>query len=1206
MKKIYAILTLLLCITIQAGAQRTRFYNLTSSEIRIDSLLPSVAHNFQLPLNHKDSLYAVVFKYPEYIDMTPGEIKKYKELTEEEPAETPDVQLYTVYSQARPTLLATWCPVVKRNNKYQYLVSYMIEVTASPAPRTSKAGDAFGLTQRLNAMKAPATPAERYADHSILRSGKWAKIRVSSSGIHQLTDDVIRSAGFNDLSKVKIYGYGGNLVPETLSEEYITSHDDLQEVPSCTVNGRRLFYANGPVYWKDQSTATRVRNPYSDYGYYFITQTDATPASISVEELAKVAEASFDRYHTLHEIDNYAWYEGGRNLVENGTITLGQSKNYSLYIPEGNTSASLTVATSSQAGSKVEVYLNDKLIGTQTVKLKAYDKANDSISTWKITNGIVRDNKLTIKTISGGPVRLDYFYATYASPTPMPSLANDAFPVPEYSCNITNQDLHADREYDMVIIVPTSQKTIAQANRLKELHEKKDGLKVRIVPADEIYNEFSSGTPDVSAYRRYMKMMYDCSPKVDGIPVYPKHLLLFGDCLWDNRMKTTAAASLSTDDYLLCYESENSYNEVNCYVSDDFIAMLDDDEAISVYNPAADSYSYTGIPDIGVGRIPVSTIGAAEGVVNKIIQYANGTYAGDWQNTLMFLGDDGNSNIHMEDINRVAETTAKLHPGYYIRKIMWDAFTMQKTSTGNSYPEITAIIKQQQEDGALIIDYGGHGSNASLSHEKVILLKDFSNFRGTNYPLWVTASCDIMPFDAAADNNGEYALLNAKGGAIGFYGTTRTVYSNYNYYINNNFINYVLSYDKNGRPNTLGTANRLTKEALVKNKQDLSVNKMQYSLLGDPALALRLPTLNAVIDSINGVSVANAEPTTIKAGSIVTIKGHISDGTQKVSSFNGTATGMVLDTKETITCKMNDQSTDGTTKAMTYQDRTKMLYHGSNKVTNGEFSFIFSTPKEINYDDGNGLITVYAISEDKSLSAHGETTNFFINGSETVPNDSIGPSIYCYLNTPDFTNGGVVNSTPFFVAQIEDKDGLNAAGSGIGHDMQLVIDGSSQKTYSLNKNFQYDFGSYQSGQTFYSIPALEPGKHTLRFRAWDNLNNPSTATLSFEVRAGLEPTLTTLYATPNPAKENVTFIISHNRPKSEVEVKLEVMDAAGRLLFVTSEEQMSSKDSVITTTWDLTLDNGAKVQTGIYLYRVSLSCDGSSWTSKAKKLIVVR
>ena len=88
--------------------------------------------------------------------------------------------------------------------------------------------------------------------------------------------------------------------------------------------------------------------------------------------------------------------------------------------------------------------------------------------------------------------------------------------------------------------------------------------------------------------------------------------------------------------------------------------------------------------------------------------------------------------------------------------------------------------------------------------------------------------------------------------------------------------------------------------------------------------------------------------------------------------------------------------------------------------------------------------------------AQGHEEGFTIDGSEVVYNDSIGPSIYAYLNSPSFVNGGEVNSTPYFYAQITDKDGINASGNGIGHDMQLTIDGKLTQTYILNDNFRYD------------------------------------------------------------------------------------------------------------------------------------------------------
>ena len=219
--------------------------------------------------------------------------------------------------------------------------------------------------------------------------------------------------------------------------------------------------------------------------------------------------------------------------------------------------------------------------------------------------------------------------------------------------------------------------------------------------------------------------------------------------------------------------------------------------------------------------------------------------------------------------------------------------------------------------------------------------------------------------------------------------------------------------------------------------------------------------------------------------------------------------------------------------------------------------------------------------------------------------DSIGPSIYCYLNSPSFSNGDRVNPTPYFVARITDQNGINAAGSGIGHDLQLIIDGDMQHTYNLNENFSYDFGSYTSGSTFYALPELAPGQHRLLFRAWDVYNNPSTTELTFTVVKGLKPNLFSISCTNNPAHTSTTFIVNHDRMGSNVNVAIDVFDMSGRLLWTHSENGVS-EGSAYTVNWNLTLDNGAALQTGVYLYRVRIGSDGSSMTSKAKKLVVVR
>jgi hypothetical protein len=281
-----------------------------------------------------------------------------------------------------------------------------------------------------------------------------------------------------------------------------------------------------------------------------------------------------------------------------------------------------------------------------------------------------------------------------------------------------------------------------------------------------------------------------------------------------------------------------------------------------------------------------------------------------------------------------------------------------------------------------------------------------------------------------------------------------------------------------------------------------------------------------------------------------------------------------------------------------------VLFNGADSVRNGHFSFNFAVPMDINYSNGTGQINLYAVNNSHTLEANGRSNAFVVGGTEDAPNDSIGPSIYCYLNTPSFVNGGDVNTTPFFVAQITDKDGINAAGTGIGHDLELIIDNSMSMTYVLNSNFSFDFGSYTTGSTHYSIPELTPGRHTLKFRAWDILNNSSTSELSFNVVKGLKPTLYSVSCTNNPATTSTTFIINHDRTGSVMDVAIDVFDLSGRLLWNYTTTGAST-DGALTVDWDLTVDGGRRLQTGVYLYRVRIGCDGSSMASKAKKLIII-
>ena len=1161
-------------------AHAQQFFNLTAEEVKIDSVLPTFTHSFELKGDYADSVYSVSIDYPEFYDMSAADVARYRRIDGSPLPSLPAVEAHVGTSRRQGRLYVSMVPLVMRDGRYQKLVSFKLRVEAAVAAKTRQTRHSPFATRSAEA-------SQRYADHSVLASGQWAKISVPESGVYQITDALVRQAGFKSLSKVKIYGYGGALQPETLTGDYLAQTDDLHEVPTYTAaNGRRLFHAVGPVTWASPTTKTRTRNPYATHGYYFMTESDDEPLTVDSATFVGAFYPTNNDYHALYEVDDYAWYHSGRNLFDARVLS---SSPYTCTLPAHTTDGTLTVVLSSDNVGKVQVTLNDSLLGTVEFRSapSSHNKATLSTTSYNIEGALLATNTVGLTLTEGtAEMHLDHIALTMPTPAAPPDLTSTALPTPQYVYRITNQDHHADPQADMVIIIPTTQAFATQAQRLKELHETMDSLRVTIVPADELMNEFSSGTPDANAYRRYLKMLYD---RAGSEADMPRYLLLFGDGAWDNRMLSSAWRKASPDDYLLCYESENSVSETDSYVSDDYFCLLDDGEGGRL--------TVSDVADVGVGRLPAVTESEARVLVDKIVGYRNNDYAGDWQNVLCFLGDDGNNNVHMREADDAANVVEQNYPGYDVKRIFWDAYQRVSTATGNYYPEVESLVKQQMKNGALIIDYCGHGAAYSISHEKVLLLDDFAAHTSLHLPLWVTASCDIMPYESGEDNIGETAMLNTNGGSIAFYGTTRTVWTGANRDMNCNFIKNALG-TTDGRRNTLGDAVRLTKAGVWGSSNTL-YNKLHYTLLGDPALVLAAPTGRIVIDSINALP-TGSDTIRIATNTTVSVVGHI----EKQPDYDGVVTMKLKDVVSTVTCRLNNTLEDGAETAFVYNDRMNTLARGTDSICGGRFSVAFALPRDISYSDATDLLLAYAVSNDRQQTAHGENGQLCVSESPEANNDGIGPSIYCYLNSSSFVNGGKVNTTPYFYAELSDKDGINCTGSGIGHDMELVIDGEMDKTYNLNDYFLFDFGDYRSGTVGYSIPELAEGEHSLSFRAWDLMNNSSVAELTLQVVKGLRPQCFDVDCTRNPATTSTSFIVSHDRAGSTIDVVLQVFDTSGRQLWEHAETGVST-DSTYTLNWNLTVDSGSRLRTGVYLYRVLVGSEGTVKTSKAKKLIIL-
>ncbi|MFM2314142.1 MAG: hypothetical protein RLZZ04_3418, partial [Cyanobacteriota bacterium] len=170
-----------------------------------------------------------------------------------------------------------------------------------------------------------------------------------------------------------------------------------------------------------------------------------------------------------------------------------------------------------------------------------------------------------------------------------------------------------------------------------------------------------------------------------------------------------------------------------------------------------------------------------------------------------------------------------------------------------------------------------------------------------------------------------------------------------------------------------------------------------------------------------------------------------------------------------------------------FSEQRSVLFNGKVAVSNGLFNCSFILPKDIRFAPGFGSISLYAFN---GISDAAGSTSIGISGfAAAVPSDSKGPDIRLFLNDTLFMNGGLSNESPVLIAQLSDSSGINATGNSIGHDITLVIDGASNNQLVLNNAFSYRTNSYQSGELQFQLPVLSPGKHSLKLKAWDVLNN---------------------------------------------------------------------------------------------------------------------
>ena len=1111
-------------------------------------------------------------------------------------------------------------------------------------------------------VRAMAFAPDFYKETSALSQGKWVKIRVENSGVHCIPAATLRTWGFSDPSKVRIHGYGGQRIADELLQA--TYADDLPETPSAVTDAGVVFYASGPESWVSSlgSYYHGYLNPYSTYGYYFVTESDsprsevpstATPGASAPKttaqgrihyekEMVQGTEAgplfvgeSFAQQRTRtfaittpgRVAGSEIWMECSFMHIHPGATALLRFTVDSSSLPEestdrisatstshyvhasiGNTRHSFTPSAASSfnlgityvpATSSAQAWL-DYLSFNYEISLEL--PSDGKISFW------TDDRQLSLKAPEGtviwdvtDPAFIKAVDARYNSGcyewTAVQSGVRNymawrpgaSFTAPVYDSQVANQNIHGEAiPVDMVIVAPAE--FLAQANRIADLHRRNDGMEVAVIDQNKVYNEFSSGTTDVSGLRKYFKFLYD---KSDSTSHPLRYALLLGRATLDQRrIQKTGHFSYTTTPWWVVREPRMSMSDNDGYGTDDFVAMLADG---SGKNLGLDKLS------IAVGRIPMLNSFEGDEIVDKLEQYVRSAKKTGWKNRMVVLADDQDNGVHLSQAEKMTGLMSLTdRQQHVIDKIYIDAYE----KVGDTYPEARREMFRLLDEGMAWWIFTGHANNHSWTGDGMLTFTDLNNLYLRNLPFVLASTCDFLRWDGNEISGGELMYKERYGGTISMISATRPVYISDNGLFLNAFGRQALSRDDDGRLVRSGEAYRRAKNDIRNSLGNISSNpnRLRFVFMGDPAMAITTPSNIIEVTSINGIEPNVENQAIIGALATASIEGRVvSPDGELMSDFNGVVMVDIFDADYSV--KTLAHGEDG--KEDIYDRHGDKLFSGSATVTGGVFTINAPMPSQIADNFREATMSLYAYATNSNDEAVGVCRNFFVYGfEEPAVADTEAPAIKSLvLNHEGFEQGDVVNTSPMVIARVEDNVGINLSMAGVGQQMALMLD--EFISYSDVAAFYTPSpdGS-PSGTINYPLDGLAEGPHTLRLRVFDTSGNTSASTIEFVVSEKVMPNLFEVYTDANPASTTASFYVRHDRPDSFMEVSVTVYNLLGQPVWTGSSKGMSDMDVSAPVTWNLCDSAGRRVQRGIYLYRASITADGENYQTASRRIAV--
>ena len=781
----------------------------------------------------------------------------------------------------------------------------------------------------------------------------------------------------------------------------------------------------------------------------------------------------------------------------------------------------------------------------------------------------LEDNDNYVFRTSGGN-NLEYVFA-----------GADNYLTPEAVENseIDNQNLHNLQGVEYLII--TKEYLMEEASRLAQFHESNSGLSAAVVELDKIYNEFGSGSPDITAIRDFIRSIYNKPALGQGL----RYVCLFGDASFDFKNRI-----VDNSNVVPAFQSFESFNLVTSYVTDDYFGMMDENEG---------ELGSTDLLDLAVGRFPVTEIQDARISVDKTLSYYDSSSNGDWRNTITFVADDPdepNEFVLQQTVDLIAQELESGRPEFNLKKIYADAYQQVSSAGGERYPDVNDAIDNAIESGTLVMDYFGHGGVNGWANERILEVQQVQGWNNKNaLPLLITVTCEFARFDnPLRPTAGEYALLNPDGGTTNMISTSREI-----------FISVGQSFNRTLFQKLFGPeGNSLSiSEALMLTKREFgSIQRLFVYSFGDPAMPLATGKPDLRITRINDKDIETGRDT-LKALSRISLEGVVTDANgNTLNDFNGTLQATIFDKALEKTTLDNDNFG----RKMNFSSIESKVFRGRATVTDGNFSFDFIVPKDIRIAYGKAKISMYA--ENPNGDRSGADLDVTIGGIDpNAPEDNEGPLIQLFMNDESFVDGGNTNESPVLYAILEDSSGINTSITSVDHDIVAILDDDQANPYVLNDYYETDLDDFTKGKVKFPFRELEPGLHTVKFKCWDTYNNPSETTLSFIVVNDNDLILSNVLNYPNPFVNYTEFWFNHNKPNEPLEVQVQIFTVSGKLIRTLNRSVQSEGLLSREITWDGLDDFGNKIGKGVYVYKLHVrSLSSQAKAEKFEKLVILQ